>query len=378
MAGAYDVIVVGVGGMGSAACYHLAKRGSRVLGLERFDVPHSFGSSHGTTRIMRLAYFESPAYVPFVRRALELWKETEKAYGEQIYFRTGGIDAAREDNAVFRGSLESCRAHDLPHKVLTADEANRRFPGYRLPDGHLAVFQPDGGFIASERAILAHVTLAQAAGAEIHCREKMIDWQPVAGGGVRVRTDRATYEAGRLIVAAGAWIGELVPDLALISVPERQVLGWFQPAEPKHFRPDEFPVLVLIVDEGFFYATPIWGVPGLKIGRYHHRNERGPADSLSREVDAADEAPLRHAAARYFNGADGPLMALKTCLFTITPDEHFIIDTLPGQPEVIVASPCSGHGFKFSSVIGEILADLARDGKTSADLSQFRLGRFSP
>ena len=144
----YDVVVVGIGGMGSAALYHLARRGKRVLGLERFDVPHEHGSSHGLTRIIRLAYFENPAYVPLARRALELWQETGKAYGEPLYFRTGGIDAAPEDHDVFRGSLESCRLHNLPHEVLTAREANRRFPGYRLPRSHSAVFQPDGGFIA--------------------------------------------------------------------------------------------------------------------------------------------------------------------------------------------------------------------------------------
>jgi sarcosine oxidase len=373
----FDVIVAGVGGMGSATCYHLARRGTRVLGLERFDIPHGHGSSGGLTRIIRLAYFENPAYVPLARRALELWQETGKAYGEPLYFRTGGIDAATEDHPVFRGSLESCRTHNLPHEVLSAAEVNRRFPGYRLPQTHRSVFQPDGGFIAAERAIVANVTLAQAAGADIHARERVVEWRPIPGGGVRVRTDRATYEAGRLVLSAGAWIGEMVPALAGLAVPERQVLAWFQPENPALFRPNAFPVLILITEAGFYYAIPTWGAPGLKLGLYHHRGERGPADILSREVGPADEAPLRDCAERYFNGAAGPTMAMKTCLFTNTPDEHFIIDTLPGQPEIIVASPCSGHGFKFASAIGEILADLARDGNTKADISRFTLARFS-
>ena len=373
----YDVIVVGVGAMGSAACYHLANRGVRVLGLERFDIPNSYGSSGGLTRIIRLAYFEDPAYVPFLRRALELWKETEHAFGEQLYFRTGGVDCAPEDNFVFKGALESCRVHDLPHKVLAADELNRRFPGYRIPATHLSVFQPDGGFIASERAVVAHVSLAQAAGAEIHARERVLEWTPIAGGGVRVRTDRDTYEAGRVVLSPGPWMGELLPSFANVVVPERQVLAWFQPENPKLFQPDAFPVLILIVERGFYYAIPIWGAPGVKLGLYHHLGERGPAESLSREVTLADEQPLRECAERYFNGAAGPTMALKTCIFTNTPDEHFIVDTLPGNPEVIVASPCSGHGFKFASVIGEILADLAKDGSTKSDLSLFRLRRFA-
>jgi sarcosine oxidase len=172
-------------------------------------------------------------------------------------------------------------------------------------------------------------------------------------------------------------MGELLPQLKDIAVPERQVLGWFQPEDSSLFQPDVFPIIILIVDEGFFYATPVWGTPGLKIGLYHHRGERGPADSLSRETGPADEAALRVAAERYFTGSGGPLLAAKTCMFTNTPDGDFIIDTLPGENDVIVASPCSGHGFKFASAIGEILADLARDGQTSADISRFSLARFA-
>jgi sarcosine oxidase len=205
----------------------------------------------------------------------------------------------------------------------------------------------------------------------------LIEWQPIAGGGVRVRTDRGTYEAGRLVLSAGAWMPDLLPQLKTIAVPERQVLGWFEPTNPGLFQPEVFPVIILIVEEGFYYATPVWGAPGLKIGLYHHRGERGPADSLSRETGPGDEAPLRLCAQRYFTDAGGPLLAMKTCMFTNTPDGDFIIDTLPGQKDVIVASPCSGHGFKFASAIGEILADLARDGKTKADNSRFTLTRFA-
>lgn len=377
MAETWDVIVAGVGGMGSAACYHLARRGARVLGLERFDIPNDRGSSHGTTRIIRLAYFENPAYVPLARRALELWQETGNAYGEPLYFRTGGIDAAPENHAVFRGSLESCRLHNLPHEVMTGAEANRRFPGYRIPPNHSVVFQPDGGFIACDRAVVAHAALARKAGADIRANEQIAEWHPIAGGGVRVRTDRGTYEGGRLILSAGAWMPDLVPQLKNIAAPERQVLGWFQPADAKLFQPEVFPVIILIVDEGFYYATPVWGTPGLKIGLYHHRGERAPADRLPRETGPADEAPLRLCAERYFTDAGGPLLAMKTCMFTNTPDGDFIIDTLPGESDVIVASPCSGHGFKFASAIGEILADLALKGETNAEIARFSLARFA-
>jgi sarcosine oxidase len=374
----YDVIVVGVGGMGSAACWQLARRGRRVLGLERFDIPNARGSSHGLTRIIRLAYCESPSYVPLLRRAYALWDEAAAAFGEPLLVTTGSLDAGPPESALFRDALESCRLHALDHEVLTGAEVNRRHPGYRLPDRFAAVFQPDGGFVLSERAVVAHATMAIAAGAEIHARERVLEWSPIAGGGVRVVTARGAYEAGRLVLSPGAWIGELVPALKGVAVAERQVLGWFQPADPAKFAPATFPVLNLMVEEGRYYLLPVYGVPGLKIGLYHHLGEKGPADALSREVTAADEALLRRCLAHYFPEADGPVMSLRTCLFTNVPDEHFVIDTLPGRPEVVVASPCSGHGYKFASVVGEIVADLATTGQSRCDLSMFRLDRLTP
>jgi sarcosine oxidase len=372
----YDAIVLGVGGMGSAACYHLARRGLRVLGLERFDVPHAMGSSHGVNRIIRLAYYEHPAYVPLLRRAYELWRELEAGFGERLLHVTGSIDASDADGEVFTGSLHSCELHGLPHEVLTSAELSHRFPGYRLPPGHLALYQPDGGFLVSERCVVAHVAAAQAAGAEIHARERVLGWEP-DGAGVRVETDRGEYRAERLVVAAGAWIGGLVPELAALARPERQVLAWLQPLQPELFAPERFPVVNLTVEEGRYYGFPVWGVPGFKVGRYHHRSELVDPDAMDREPNAADEAILREFTARYFPAAAGPTMALRTCLFTNTPDEHFVLDRHPDHPQVVLASPCSGHGFKFCSVIGEILADLAERGETRHDVSLFRLARFA-
>ncbi len=371
------MIVVGVGGMGSAACWQLARRGRRVLGLDRFDIPNAFGSSHGLTRIIRLAYFESPEYVPLLKRAAALWREASAASGETLMITTGSLDAGAPDSVQVRGALESCRVHRLDHEVLTGDEVNRRYPGCRLPHDFAAVYQPDGGFVLSERAIVAHATMAIAAGAEIHGREQVLDWSPIAGGGVRVATTRGSYEAGRLVLSPGAWIGDLCPPLAGIAVPERQVVGWFQPQDPAKFQPQAFPVHCLRVAEGFYYLLPIHGVPGVKIGFYHHRGETGPADTLSRDIEPADEALLRRCLARHFPEADGPVMALRTCMFTNTPDGHFVVDTLPGQPEVVVVSACSGHGYKFASVVGEIVADLATAGESRFDLAMFGLGRFA-
>ena len=245
----FDVIVVGVGGMGSAAVYHLARRGKRVLGLERYDIPHAMGSSHGVTRIIRLAYYEHPSYVPLLRRSYALWRELETGFGEQLLYITGSIDAGPPDSSCFAGSLRSCELHGLPHDVLDGAEVNRRFPGYNLPAETMAVLQPEGGFVLSERCIVAHVVAAQALGAEVHARERVLAWEPRPNG-VRVETERGLYEAERLVVSAGAWAGTLLPRLRELAVPERQVLAWLQPTEPELFRPDRFPVFNLQVHEG--------------------------------------------------------------------------------------------------------------------------------
>lgn len=371
----FDTVVVGIGGMGSAALWQLARRGHKVLGLERFDLGHGMGSSHGFNRIIRLAYFEHPSYVPLLRRAYELWRETETLSGEKLLYVTGGLDAGLEDGRVVRGSLAACKAHDLPHEVLTGKDIARRFPGYRVPAHYAAVYQPDAGFVASERAILTHAALAIAAGAEIHGREKVLALEPMQGR-VVVVTDRARYEAGSVVLSAGAWVSDLVPALRSTAVPERQVLGWFQPRKPALFTPDVFPVSNLLTEFGHYYQFPIWGLPGFKIGLYHHLREHGHPDELSREPTAADEEALRKALRTIFPDADGPALRLAVCLFTNTPDEHFLIDALPGHPEIVLASPCSGHGFKFASVIGEVLADLAATGTSRMDLSLFAYARF--
>ncbi|GAA0566116.1 N-methyl-L-tryptophan oxidase [Craurococcus roseus] len=376
---AFDVIVAGVGGMGSAACWHLARRGLRVLGLERFDIPHAMGSSHGVTRIIRLPYYEAPAYVPLLRRAYALWRELEAASGERLLVITGSVDAGPEDGAIFNGALASARLHGLPHEALTGAEVNARWPGYRLPPAHRAVFQPEGGFVLSERAIVAHANAAMAAGADIRARERVLGWEARGGGeGVTVTTDKGRHEAGRLVLAAGAWMADLAPPLAGgLAVPERQVLAWLRPKEPGLFAPERFPVFNLKVGEGRYYGLPEWEVPGFKFGRYGHRGERGPAEAARREVDAEDERLLRAFAERYFPGGAGATMALRACLFTNTPDEHFVLDRHPGFPQVVLASPCSGHGYKFCPVVGETVADLATgDGATEHDIGFLRLGRF--
>lgn len=363
--------------MGAATCYELAKRGRRVLGLEQYDIPHNLGSSHGHTRIIRLAYYEHPSYVMLLRRAYELWREIQARVGEQLLHITGSIDAGPADSWVFKGSWQSCLEHDLPHEVLTGRELNQRFPGYQLSHETMALFQPDGGFLTPERCIVAYVNAAISLGGEIHGREKVLEWQPLADGGVRVTTTRDVYEADRLVITAGAWDANILDFLQGLAVPERQVLAWLQPIRPELFDMSKFPVFNLLVPEGRYYGFPVFSIPGFKFGKYHHFEEQGSAEQIDFEPHDYDEHMLREFAARYFPQSCGPTMSLAACMFTNSPDNHFIIDLHPDYPQVSFVSACSGHGFKFVSVVGEILADLAERGETRHNIEFFRVGRFN-
>lgn len=372
----YHTIVIGVGGMGSAVCYELAKRGKRVLGIERFDIPHDMGSSHGHTRIIRLAYYEHPSYVLLIKRAYELWAEIERRVGKRLLIKTGSIDAGPSDSWVFKGSLQSCVEHALSHEVLTGKEINQRFPGYNFPHDLMGVFQPDGGFLLPEPATVAYVEAAHELGAEIHGREEVLAWEPL-GDGVRVITDRAEYRADSLVIAGGAWNAHLLPFLQRLAVPERQVLAWLQPEKPEFFSPERFPVFNVLVPEGRYYGFPVFNIPGFKFGKYHHFEEVVDPDNFYREPDIEDEELLREFASRYFPQGAGPTMSLKACMFTNSPDKHFIIDLHPEYPQVSFAAGFTGHGYKFASVIGEIMADLAERRDSRHNISLFNLARLT-
>jgi sarcosine oxidase len=369
----FDVVVVGVGGMGSSALYHLARRGRRVLGLERFDLLHEHGSSHGLTRIIRLAYFEHPDYVPLLRRAYELWRELETEANEQLLHVTGTIEGGE---GIFEGVLRSCAEHDLPHEVLDGAEVARRFPAYSLPADMRFVFQADGGFVVPERCIVAHVQGALARGAVLRARERVLEWED-AGDGIRIRTDRGVVEADSVVFTAGAWSQDVARLPAGLVHGVRQALAWLQPARPELFTPGRMPVFNLRLEGDHFYGFPAYAIPGFKLGRYDHFGAGGDPDTVDREPTLADEAPLRAFAERYFPDGAGPTIALKTCLFEPSPDEHFLVDRHPESERAVVAAGFSGHGYKFCSVIGEIVADLAVDGATRHDIGLFRLDRFS-
>ena len=372
----YDAIVIGLGGMGSATSAHLARRGWRVLGLEQFDLLHERGSSHGLTRIIRLAYHEDSSYVPLLRRAYELWHALEADVNERLLITTGSLEGGPEDGPTFRGALRAAEEHGLEHEVLDAFHVQERYPAYQLPPETRVVYQPDGGFLLAERTILAHVNVALRYGADLRFRQRVLGWR-ATNDGVVVETGAGTEEADRLVICAGAWARALVPSLQEVAVPERQVLAWLQPTRPELFAPEAFPVFVLDVEEGSFYGFPVHDIPGFKFGKFHHLRQPIDPDDPDRSANPEDEQVLRSFAQRYFPDGAGPTLMLKTCMFVNSPDEHFVIDTLPEAASVSVAAGFSGHGYKFCSVVGEIMADLAMHGSTRHDIGLFRLSRFS-
>lgn len=373
----FDVAVIGVGGMGSAACHHLSSAGLRVLGLEQFSIPNTRGSSHGATRILRLGLHESARYVPLVLRAVELWDELGSRTGKAIFHRIGSLDVSRPDGAIFTGSLKACIACDIDHEVLDAQDVRRRFPALQCPDDLRAVHQPGSGFVLPEAAISAHVNMALEAGAEIHGHERLVSWER-KGGAFTITTDRGKYEAGQIVVTAGAWIGKLLPQLPVTA--ERNVLGWFAPKE-NFAAYSETKLPVWIVDSprtGHFYGFPVHGVPGFKLGRL--RECPSPSvdpDVIRRESDFFDEEDMRTFIRECFPSADGPVLSMETCFFENTPDRAPIIDGVPGEEGLWVIGGFSGHGFKYASAVGEVACDLVRRGESRFDLSSFKANRFA-
>jgi sarcosine oxidase len=372
---AFDVVVVGLGAMGGAALYHLARRGVRVVGIERFELGHEFGSSHGATRIIRLGHYEHPSAVPLLRRAYELWRELETASGRTLIYITGIAEIGPPEGILVRGTLTAAHTHLLPYEFLDAEALMRRIPPFRLPKHYVGVIQPDGGFIEAGVAINVHVQLAISAGASLRANEKVLAVKERAGG-VRIETDRCSVDADAVIVTAGPWTKTLLPDLPASLRVTRQVVGWFEPNDAALFAADRFPVFLLESRHGMHFGFPLHGESGIKIAKHHHLNETVHPDSYNRAVTVEDEAVISAAIAEHIPAANGRLLAAKTCLYTMTPDGAFIIDHLPKCSQILIASPCCGHGFKFAPVIGEIIADLVTTGTTRHDISAYRLGRF--
>jgi sarcosine oxidase len=374
----YNAIVIGLGAMGSATLYHLARRGWRVLGLEQFAAGHKRGSSHGDSRIIRETYFEHPLYVPLVQRAHQLWRELEDLSGSSLMTITGGIMIGPPDGVVVPGTLRSAAEHDLPHEVLDRREVQSRFPAFRLDEGLVAVFDPRAGFLDPEACNRAHIGVARDAGAETRFNEPALDWVP-DGDGVRVTTASDSFSADRLVLAAGAWDSALVPDLVLPLTIERQAVFWLEPeADPSLYDLGRFPIYAYEYRPG----SICYGFPrlprGVKSSIMHDGETVPDPDTVRGTVDDTEVRPLRAALRPILPAlAKAPVRESDVCLFTNTPDHDFIIDFHPFCRQVLISSPCSGHGFKFASAIGEIQADLLTKGKSGFDLTPFRINRWA-
>lgn len=371
---AYDAIVVGLGAHGSATVAELARRGATVLGLERFERGHAKGSFVGKSRIIRLAYFEHPDYVPLLRRAWERWLDLERETGAKLLHQTGGLYAGAEGSEIVTGSLASAREHGLAHKTLTTDELRSRFPWLKVDDGMVGLFEEQAGYLVPEACIEAHLQVAERNGAELRFGDPVDQWQK-DGDGFGVRTASGGREAAaHVVLAAGAWMPGLLTGVDLPLAVERVPLFWFEPADPDPFR--DIPVYIVETDGGSYYGFPYLADQGLKVAR-HGGGEKADPDRLDRSIRPNEDERVRAFVRRYLPGGGGPLRESVVCMYTKTPDEHFVIDLLTNLSGVAYASACSGHGFKFGSVVGEVLADLALDGRTDLPIGFLGASRFA-
>jgi sarcosine oxidase len=368
---AYDVVVLGLGGMGSAAAAHLATRGQRVLGLERFGPAHDRGSSHGGSRIIRQAYFEDPAYVPLLQRAYELWERVEKDTGTDLVTRSGGIYLGRPDSALVAGSLASARRWDLPHELLDAREVRRRFPTLAPADDEVGLFEAVAGFVRPEAAVGAHLAIATRHGAELHFDKPATEWA-ATGDGVQVTTDRGRYTAERLVVCPGAWAPQVLADLRLPLTVERQVQFWFEP-DGGTGPYEQHPIWIHERTDGLqLYGFPAIDGPdgGVKTA-FFRRGSATTADALDRAVHEDEVEDIATHLRAVVPTLPGRLLRAAPCMYTTTPDHHFVVARHPAHEQVTVACGFSGHGFKFVPVVGEILADLATTGTTAHPIDLF-------
>ena len=378
MNGRFDVIVVGLGAMGSSAAYHLAMRGARVLGLEAFSPAHDKGSSHGESRIIRQAYFEDPAYVPLVLRAYDLWKELEAESGQELLNVTGGVAIGSLQGELVSGCLKSARTHGLSYDLLDAIEMKQRFPQFVLAESEVAFYEQKAGFLRPEECIKQHLECASKRGADLRFEEPMVSWTAAeSGDGVEVITEKETYRAQSLIVAAGPWTSELVPSLPASLTVSRRVMFWLSPADQRaSFDKGVFPIFLWEPAEGpLFYGFPRTHETGEPKVAIHSEGEDCTPSTIDRSIHPSDEAAIRSAIQFRIPALNGKVSRAVPCMYTMTRDQHFVINVHPRHPQVSIAAGFSGHGFKFSPVVGEILCDLALLRQTSSNISLFSVSR---
>jgi sarcosine oxidase len=362
--------------MGSATIYALAQRGVRVVGIDRYQPPHDRGSSHGESRVIRMAYFEDPSYVPLLRLAFEHWHRLEATTGESVLTITGILEAGYRDAPLVQGSVRSAIEHNLPHELLTPRQVRGRFPALSLPEDWDCVFQPDGGVLRPERAIQLLLGAAQRLGAYVHFNTAVRSVQPVADH-VEVRLESGELiESGSVVLACGAWISELLPELRDQLALTRQPLVWFRPSDPELVRADRMPVFFLQTQNDLIYGFPDLFGSGVKVASHLSGGHLSSPDAVRQEVTEDERAHLGAFLRRYVPAASGNSYRATTCIYTRTPDGHFVLGLHPRLPQIVIASPCSGHGFKFASIFGEVIADLATMRSTDKPIDLFRPSRF--
>lgn len=372
----YDVIVIGAGSMGMSAGYYLAKKGVKTLLVDAFDPPHTNGSHHGDTRIIRHAYGEGRKYVPLALRAQELWDELQKETSLPIFKQIGVLGFGPSDSAFIEEAIASGRQYALPLELLEAEEVNKRWPGVRLPEGFHACFEPTSGVLFSENCVKAFRQLAQEHGAALSVYT-LVEDIAVNRDFVQIETSKGAYTAEKLIVTAGAWNGQILSKLKLdLSLqPKRQTVGWFA-CDESLYNDSVFPAFFADTGTAQYYGFPSFNGSGLKLGRHDYGQVTDP-DQINRQfgIYPEDEGHIRRFLEVYMPQAAGTLKRGRVCMYTKTPDDHFIVDVHPAYDHVVMAAGFSGHGFKFSSVIGEVLSQLAVDGKTEHDISIFSVTR---
>lgn len=372
----YDVIVLGLGGMGSAVAAHAAGRGMRVLGVERFGPAHAMGASHGRTRVIRQAYFESPEYVPLLLRAYALWDALEERTGTTLRARTGGLFVGAPQSPVVTGTLASARRWNLQHDVFDATEMRARWPAIRPRDDEVGVFETVAGAVFPEAAVGAHLQLAAADGAELRFGVQATGWEAGDGGVALTFADGTRVEGERLALCAGPWFARIAPDFGIPLRIERNVQFWFEPRERAAVTPDRLPVY-LVEREGqpMFYGFPDFG-DGAKVAHHGGGRDTDP-DALERGVTAEEIAVARDVLDSFIPAAAGRFLRAAACMYSMTPDEHFVVGPHPRHPRVIGAGGFSGHGYKFTPVIGAVVAALLAGDDPGHDLSLFAPERFA-
>jgi len=367
----YDVSVIGLGAMGSATIAFLAARGVKVIGIDAYHPAHALSSSHGDSRLIRLGYFEDPSYVPLLQRAYQNWRALEARLRTNVLEITGVLQIGAPDSKIVSGTRASCAMHGLAHEVLDREETARRFPVFQLDQNEIAVLDPQGGYLRPETAVMGYLKLAAEDGAVLHFGERVTSIEP-DDAGVTIRSAEGTYRSRKVIVATGSWIAELVPELREHAVPIRQVVAWYQPRDGFVTQPGRMPCFLRDEgDEGSYFGFPAIGVDGVKVGRHAHFREPIDPNQPNPPVNDTDTALLDGFIARLLPAAAGSRASAMTCRYTMLPSEDFLLDLAPSSSNIVVASPCSGHGFKFTSVVGEILADLALDGGSKLPIAAF-------